>query len=189
MTMRRAVPYLVAALLGVGAALLAACGSTTSGGVPQGDGAVLKGQLEDVRQRVAAGQCDGLSSQLRDVDGAIDGLPQSVDARLVSALRKGSDRLQGTAVSDCNTNHLKAQAETTTTPTLTDTTPTETDTTTVPPDTTTTPPPTATTPPDTTPPDTTTVVPEPPPTPEPAPVPPPPVVSPGGGTPPEIPPP
>jgi hypothetical protein len=190
-TMRRAVPYLVAALLGVGAALLAACGSSTSGGVPAGDAAVLKGQLEDVRQRVADGQCDGLSSQLRDVDSAIDGLPQSVDARLVSALRRGSDRLQGTAVSDCNASRLKAQAKTTTTPTLTDTAPTQTDTTTVPTDTTTTP--TATTPPATTPPDTTTLVPEPPPapepppTPEPAPVPPPPVVGPGGGTPPRIP--
>jgi hypothetical protein len=186
--MRRAVPYLVAALLGIGAALLAACGATTSGGILQGDASVLKGQLEDVRQRVAAGQCDGLSSQLRDVDTAIDGLPQSVDARLVSALRRGSDRLQRTAVSDCNANRLKAQAKTTTTPTLTDTTPTQTDTTTVPSDTTTATTPTTTTPPATTtpPPDTTTLVPEPPPTPEPAPVPPPPVVGPGGGTPPQV---
>jgi hypothetical protein len=185
MTMRRAVPYLVAALLGVGAASLAACGnSTTTGGIPQGDASVLKGQLEDVRQRVADGQCDGLSGQLRDVDQAIDGLPQSVDARLVSALRRGSDRLQSTAVSDCNANRLEKQAATT--PTETNTTPPET--TTTPPETTTTPPETTTTPPPTTttPPPTETIVPEPPPAPEPAPVPPPPVVSPGGGTPPEI---
>ena len=186
MTMRRAVAYLVAALLGVGAASLAACGNSgTTGGVPQGDAAVLKGQLEDVRRRVADGQCDGLASQMRDVDQAIDGLPQSVDARLVSALRRGSDRLQRNAVDDCNTNRLEQQAATTTTPAVTETTPTET----TPPETTTTPPETTTTPPETTPepPPTETIVPEPPPAPEPDPVPPPPVVSPGGGTPPEIP--
>ena len=77
MTVRRVLPHLLAAVLGVSAALLAACGSTTSGGVPQGDASVLKGQLEDVRQRVADGQCGGLSGQLRDVDTAIDGLPHT----------------------------------------------------------------------------------------------------------------
>ena len=184
MTVRRALPYLLAAVLGVGAALLAACGSSTSGGVPQGDASVLKGQLEDVRQRVADGQCDGLSAQLRDVDTAIDGLPRSVDARLVSALRRGSDRLQRTAVADCNLNNTPTQTETTTTPTETETATTPPETTTTPPETTTTPPQTTTTPPatTTTPPPTTTPVPT-----TPAPVPPPPVVSPGGGTPPQIP--
>ena len=184
MTVRRALPYLLAAVLGVGAALLAACGSSTSGGVPQGDASVLKGQLEDVRQRVADGQCDGLSAQLRDVDTAIDGLPRSVDARLVSALRRGSDRLQRTAVADCNLNTTPTQTETTTTPTETETATTPPETTTTPPETTTTPPQTTTTPPatTTTPPPTTTPVPT-----TPAPVPPPPVVSPGGGTPPQIP--
>jgi hypothetical protein len=181
-TVRRALPYLLAALLGVGAALLAACGASTTGGVPQGDASVLKGQLEDVRQRVADGQCSGLSAQLRDVDTAIDGLPRSVDARLVSALRGGSDRLQRTAVADCNLNNTPTQTQTATTPTETATTPPET--TTAPPPTTTTPPPTTTTPPatTTTPPPTATIEPVPPP---PAPVPPPPpVVTPGGGTPP-----
>jgi hypothetical protein len=183
-TVRRALPYLLAALFGVGAALLAACGSSTTGGIPQGDASVLKGQLEDVRQRVADGQCEGLSAQLRDVDTAIDGLPRSVDARLVSALRRGSDRLQRTAVSDCNLNNTPTQTQTATTPVETTTAPPET--TTTPPQTTTTPPATTTTPPQTTttPPPTATIEPVPPP---PAPVPPPPVVGPGGGTPPQVP--
>jgi hypothetical protein len=150
--------------------------------VPAGDASVLKGQLEDVRQRVDDGQCDGLSAQLRQVDNAIDGLPRSVNARLVRALSNGSTRLRSTAVTDCNVNRAKTQTETTptettTTPTETTTTPPETttaptDTTTVPPATTTTPPPTATIeipPVDTTP------------------VPPPPAVGQGGGTPPVIP--
>jgi hypothetical protein len=184
--MRHLLPYLLALTLGVGAALLVACGSSTSGGVPAGDASVLKGQLEDVRQRVDAGQCDGLSGQLRQVDSAIDGLPRSVDARLVTALRDGSTRLQRTAVTDCNANRVQTQTqttppETTTTPPATTTTPP--DTTTVPPDTTTVPPDTTTTPAATT---TLEIPPAPPPTTTPVP-PPPPAANPNGGTPPQIP--
>jgi hypothetical protein len=180
MTMRRFLPHLLALALGVGAALLVACGSSTSGGVPSGDASVLKGQLEDVRQRVADGQCDGLSDQLRQVDTAIDGLPRSVDARLVKALSDGSTRLRQIAVNNCNDNRLATQ--TNTTPPVTTTTPPAT--TTTPPQTTTTPPATTTTPPQTTttPADTTTI--EIPPAPV---VPPPPPADPGGGTPPVIP--
>jgi TolA-binding protein len=182
--MRRLLPGLLALALGVGAALLVACGSSTSGGVPAGDGSVIKGQLDDVRQRVADGQCDGLSDQLRQVDSAIDGLPRSVDARLVKALSDGSTRLRSKAVNDCNDN--RASTQTQTTPPATTTAPPAT--TTTPPETTTTPPETTTSPPETTttPPPTATF--ETPPPPEPAPVPPPPpAVNPGGGTPPEIP--
>lgn len=179
--MRRFLPGLLALALGVGAALLVACGSSTSGGVPSGDGSVIKGQLDDVRQRVADGQCDGLSGQLREVDSAIDGLPRSVDARLVKALSDGSTRLRSNAVNDCNDNHAATQTQTVPTQTAT---PVQTDT--VAPETTTTPPDTTTTPPETTttPPPTATIETPPP---EPAPVPPPPPIGPGGGTPPEIP--
>jgi hypothetical protein len=178
MTMRRGLPHLVALMLGIGAALLAACGSSTRGGIPSADAASIKGQLEDVRTRVADGSCDGLARELRQVNTAIDNLPRSVDNRLVSALRDGADRLQSAAVSDCNANSVPTQTETTP-PETTTTTPPET--TTPPPETTTTPPETTTTPPETTttPPQTTTT--------PPAPAPPPPVVGPGGGTPPTIP--
>jgi len=181
--MRRALPHLLALTLGVSAALLAACGSTTSGGIPRGDASVIKGQLEDVRQRVNDGQCDGLASQLRDVDQAIDGLPRSVDARLVSSLRDGADKLQNTAISECNLNN--SPTETTTTPTTTETTPTVTETTpteTVPTETV----PTETVPTETTPTPDPTPTPVPTPTPDPT-VPPPPPVNPGGGASPEIP--
>jgi hypothetical protein len=181
-TVRRGLPHVIALVLGVAAALLAACGSSTRGGIPAADASDIKGQLEDVRTRVADGNCDGLTRELRDIDSAIDGLPQSVDNRLVSALRDGADRLKTAAVTDCNDNSVPTQTETTppeTTPTQTDTTPTETQTT--PTETTTTPPETTTQPPTTT-----LLPPEPPPEPAPAP-PPPPVVSPGGGTPPTIP--
>jgi hypothetical protein len=187
MIVRRALPYLLALTLGIAAALLAACGSSTTGGIQQGDGSVLKGQLEDVRQRVADGQCDGLAAQLRDVDTAIDALPRSVDARLISALRNGSDRLQANAVIDCNDNRNAKTTSTQTTqtqtqtqtavPTQTATTPTQTvPTETAPTETVAPPPPPATVPTPTTPTPTT-----------PAPAPPPPAANPGGGTPPQIP--
>jgi septal ring-binding cell division protein DamX len=180
-TLRRGLPHLIALILGIGAALLAACGSSTRGGIPAADASDLKGQLEDVRTRVAGGNCDGLARELRDVNTSIDALPRSVDNRLVSALRNGADRLQTRAVQDCNNN--RAATQTTTTPP--DTTPTQTQTETTPTPTATTPPETTTTPPDTTTqPPTTTLPPEPPQVPVP---PPPPVVSPGGGTPPTVP--
>jgi hypothetical protein len=178
--MIRTLPYLLALVLGVGAALLAACGQTTRGGIPAADASGLKRQLDNVRQRVADGRCDQLAGQLREVNNRIDELPRSVDARLVKALRNGADRLQRRAVEDCNANSVPT--ETQTTPTVTETVPTQTET--APPETTTTPPETTTTPPDTTtiPPPPTTTEPVPPPEP-----PAPPPASPGGGTPPEIP--
>jgi hypothetical protein len=177
--MIRTLPYLLALLLGVGAALLAACGETTRGGIPAADAAGLKRQLEGLRERVADGRCEQLAGQLRKVNTRIDELPRSVDARLVRALRNGADRLQRRAVEDCNANAVPTETETT--PTETTTAPPET--TTAPPDTTTTPPETTTAPPDTTttPPETTTTPPVTPPEP-----PAPPPANPGGGTPPVI---
>lgn len=185
MTMRRGLPYLVALALGIGAALLAACGSGTRAGIPSAHASDIKGQLEDVRSRVSDGNCDNLSSELRDVNESIDNLPRSVDNRIVSELRDGADRLQVAAVRDCNENAASTRTQTETTPP--ETTPTQTETETTPPETTTTTPPqTTTTPPatTTTPPPTTTPAPEPPA--EPAP-PPPPAITPGGGTPPTVP--
>jgi hypothetical protein len=181
--MRRGLPHLVALTLGIGAALLAACGSGTRAGIPSSDASGIKGQLEDVRSRVSDGKCDNLSSELRDVNEAIDNLPRSVDNRIVTELRDGADRLQVAAVRDCNDNSAATQTETT--PPETTTQPPQT--TTQPPETTTQPPETTTQPPETTTqPPTTTFAPAPPPEPAPA-APPPPVVSPGGGTPPTVP--
>jgi TolA-binding protein len=175
--MIRTLPYLLALLLGAGAALLAACGETTRGGIPAADASGLKRQLENVRERVADGRCEELSGQLREVNTRIDELPRSVDARLVRALRNGADRLQRRAVEDCNANSVPTPTQTA--PAVTETAPPET--TTAPPETTTAPPETTTTPPET------TTAPPPPATVEPVPPPEPPPASPGGGTPPVIP--
>lgn len=183
MTVRRVLPYVLAALLGVGCALLAACGGSTEAGIPATDAEDLKSQITDVRQAVESGRCSDVPGQLRQVDDAIDDLPASVDDQLVNNLRDGADRLLGIARDECD-----APTETTTTETVTtdttETPPEPVETTTAPAETTTSETPTTTTP-----------APQPPPAPEPAPqpeptpppAPPPPAGTPGGGTPPEVP--
>jgi len=151
--MPRPLPYFLALALGVGAALLVACGGGTESGIPAAIAGDLKSQIEDVQQAVEDRRCEDVSGQLRQVDDSIDDMPASVDERLRQSLRDASDTLRRTAVSECN------KAETTTTETNpTQTQPTQTqaqtqaqtaapETTTVPPETTTTPPPTAVPPP------------------------------------------
>lgn len=182
MTVRPVLPYVLSALLGVGCALLAACGGRTDAGIPAADAEGLKSQITDVRQAVESGRCSDVPGQLRQVDDAIDDLPASVDDQLVNNLRDGADRLLSVARDECDAS----PTETTTTETATtETTQTETtQTQTEPVETTTTPPPTTTTVAPTT---TQPPPPAPPPAPEPQPEPTPPAGTPGGGTPPEIP--
>ena len=178
MSVRRILPYLLAALLGVGAALLAACGEGASGGIPSANAGDLKSQITDVEQAVQDNRCSDVPGQLRQVDEGIDDLPPSVDEQLVANLRDGADRLRRLAAEECN---AAPQEPTQTETTEVEPTPTQTETTaptTTPAETT----PTATAPP----PPTTT--PAPPPEPAPAPEPPPPPAgTPGGGVEPELP--
>jgi len=168
--MRRPLPYLVALVLGVGAAALVACSDKPQNGVPANAASSLKGQLEDVRGTVDSAKCDRLSRELRSVITRIDALPSTVDAQLRQRLSDGYDTLKKQGLRECNEN--RADEQTTTTETQTSTTPTTTAT----PTTTTPKTPTATTPPTTTP---TKPVPPPP-------VQPPPPGGEGGGTPPVI---
>lgn len=181
MSVRRILPHLLAAVLGVGAALLAACGSGPTGGIPAANAGDLKSQIEDVRQAVEDNRCSDVPGQLRQVDEGIDDLPPSVDEQLVTNLRDGADKLRTLAADECR-DAPQETTETETTPTETTetvTAPTETET--APTETTE----TETTPTDTTPQETT---PQPAPPPEPAPAPPPPPAgTPGGGVKPEVP--
>lgn len=177
MSVRRLLPHLLAALLGVGAALVAACGSGTTGGIPSANAGDLKSQIVDVRQAVEDGRCSDVPGQLRQVDDGIDDLPSSTDEQLVTNLRDGADTLRRLAAEECEAPTETTETETT--PVETQTTQETTPTQTTPAETTTTPPPTTTAPPPTTP--------QPPPAPEPEPEPAPPPGTPGGGTEPEIP--
>jgi len=152
--MRVALPYLLAAVLGVGCGVLAACGG--SGGdrsalIPQRSADRLKSALSDVRSAVDDGNCEAATRAIVRARGILVNLPQAVDDRLVARLRQGIDNLQQIAPQQCQQDTTPAQStttETTRTTTPTDTTPTDT----TPTDTT----PTDTTPTSTTPPTTST---------------------------------
>jgi len=188
-SVRRALPYVLALSLGMSTALLAACGGGgTKGGIPSASAGELKSQITDVGQAVDDRRCDDVPGQLKQVDEGIDQLPGTTDTQLVSALREGAEHLRGRAVEECEDAETETTEttpeETETTETLpqeeeqpTETTPTETTqtpTTTTPPPP---PPPTGGTPP---------VTPPPPPPVTPTPPQPQPPVSPGGGVTPEI---
>src|SRR4051794_6606696 len=188
MSVRRALPYVLALLLGMSSALLAACGGgSTKGGIPSASAGELKSQITDVGQAVDDGRCSDVQGQLRQVDQGIDQLPKTTDRQLVNALRDGATRLRRVAVDECDPDAGTPTTTTETTPTETtptQTQPEQTPTQTLPTQTTETP--TTTTPPPPPPPATTPTPPAP--TPPPVTPPPPPPVSPGGGVTPVIPP-
>jgi len=164
--MRSALPFLLAAVLGVATAALAACGGSgdRSDLIPPRSADRLTSALADVRQAVDDHQCDAAEQAIARARGVLVNLPRAVDDRLVARLRDGLDNLQKIAPQQCQEQTTTSTQTTTqdTTPTATtptdttptdttstDTTPTDTTPTTTTPTTgtTTTPPPTTTTPP------------------------------------------
>jgi hypothetical protein len=153
----RALPYLLAFVLGLGGAFgLSACGQTKSKAlIPAAQAGPLKEDFQRVGRAVAADDCPAASRALADARAKIDSLPSRTSQRLRARLIEGLGRLADQAAAECVENGQTEQ--TTTVPTTT--TPAETTTTeTVPPETTTTEPPPTTT---TEPPPTTTVAPPP----------------------------
>ena len=136
MTVRRTLPFLLAALLGVGAALLAACGSNGDGRIPAASASDLKREIGHVRKAVEGDRCADVSGQLRQVDEGIDDLPPTVDDQLPNSLRDGVNRLLSAARDECDDTPTETTTETTETvpeETTTETAPTETETTPPPP--------------------------------------------------------
>ena len=132
MRMRVALPYLLAAVLGVGCGVLAACGG--SGGdrsalIPQRSADRLKSALSDVQSAVDDGNCQAAARAIVRARGILVNLPQAVDDRLVARLRQGIDNLQQIAPQQCqqqDTTSTPSTTQTTTQTTPTDTTPTDT---------------------------------------------------------------
>jgi hypothetical protein len=171
--MRLALPYMLAAVLGVGCAALAACGSSgdRSALIPQRSAARMKSALSDVRSAVHNHDCEAAARALARARGVLVNLPQAVDNSLVARLRDGIDNLEQIAPEQCQqqdttptqstTTQTTTQSTTTattptattttgttptsTTPTTTTTTPTQTTTTTAPTTSTAAPPPANTT--------------------------------------------
>ena len=130
--MRVALPYLLAAVLGVGCGVLAACGGSgdRSALIPQRSADRLKSALSDVQSAVDDGNCQAAARAIVRARGILVNLPQAVDDRLVARLRQGIDNLQQIAPQQCQqqdtTSTPSTTTQTTTQTTPTDTTPTDT---------------------------------------------------------------
>lgn len=117
----RALPLLLAALLGVGAAFLVACGDR-NGLIPAGDAARIKSDLSAVSSAVDAGNCDAAGVAATRVRGDILKLPGTVDSALVDRLNQGASALSSRAPVQCTQAQTQSTATTATTDTTTDTT-------------------------------------------------------------------
>jgi hypothetical protein len=138
---RRALPYVIALILGVAASVGVGCGDRSKL-VPPSQASNLKAQLAQIKSDIDAGRCTGLTDKLRRLHADAASLGPPVDRSLRSRINDGVRALEQTAARDCAS--AAAATQTTTTDTVTtDTTPTATV-------------PTDTTPTDTTPADTTT---------------------------------
>jgi hypothetical protein len=125
---------LLAALLGVLAALLISCSSSGKGLIPTGDAGPLQSDFEAVARAAESGDgsCAATESALLKTDQDFAALPSSVDSGLHNTLRQGIENLRARSLELC-AQPLPLPATTTTpkttTSTTTETTPTVTQTT------------------------------------------------------------
>ena len=147
----QALPYLLAFVLGLGAAGLAACGAKTNPAmIPAASAEALKEDLDAVLVAIEDEDCDAAEDAIAQVETDLLELPSGTSDRLEKRLRDALGRLKEQSAEECE----KEATTATTPPTVTTTTvPTITTTEPVPTTPPTTPPPT--TPPPTTPPPTT----------------------------------
>ncbi|HEX4564937.1 MAG TPA: hypothetical protein VH115_10810 [Solirubrobacteraceae bacterium] len=138
----RAARTLLAAALGVAAALLVSCSSSGGGLIPSANAGPLREDFEAVVRAAERGNgnCSETESALAKTEVDFSGLPASVSSELRSTLRRGIDNLKLRARALCsqplpqstNTTSTQTTPTTTTTPTTpttttsTQTTPTQT---------------------------------------------------------------
>jgi hypothetical protein len=139
MTMRAFLRLFLAALLGVSAAALLACGSSGNGLIPASAAGPLQSDFETVAQAAQSGEgsCTATEAALAKTDQDYAALPSTIDAGLRNTLRQGISNLRSRALALC-AQPLAQSTVTSTTPKTT-TTPPPTTTTTTPPSTATTP--------------------------------------------------
>ncbi|MDX6665305.1 MAG: hypothetical protein QOG68_1511, partial [Solirubrobacteraceae bacterium] len=125
----RALPYLLALLLGAGAAGLTACGQATNPAmVPASNADQLKADLDDVGAAISAQDCARSATALSQLQTDLSQLPRGTSKRLVSALRNAAATLATQSAKECQqkTSTQTTPTVTTVTTTTTDTTPTTT---------------------------------------------------------------
>jgi hypothetical protein len=135
----------LAAMLGVAATLLVACGSSSGKLIPVADSGPLQGDFETVvvDAESANGKCSTTEAALVKTEQDFNALPASVDSGLRDTLRQGIDNLRARALALCaqplaqttptnTTSQPTTSTSTATTPTTTPSTTTPTTTSTTP---------------------------------------------------------
>jgi len=123
----------LAGLLGVAAALLVSCGSSSNGLIPAGNAGPLQSDFEEVALAAqnGNGSCAATAAAIRKTEQDSSALPSTIDPGLRSRLSQGIANLRTRALILCAQPHPQATSTSTsprTTPT-TSTTPTVTQTT------------------------------------------------------------
>ncbi|HEX5225060.1 MAG TPA: hypothetical protein VFW29_08015 [Solirubrobacteraceae bacterium] len=146
--LRTGLRVLLAAVLGLSAALLVSCGGSGKGLIPTADAGPLQSDFEAVSEaaQTGDGDCTATETALAKTEQDYDALPTSVDAGLRTRLREGITNLHGRALALCTQPIATPTTGTTATTTTTATTPTTTTPTTTATSTTPATPPPATTP-------------------------------------------
>jgi len=112
---------LLACSLGVGAALLVACGSSNKSLIPAASAGPLTEDVEAVEAAAKNGNCGDTNTKLGKLEGDFVALPSTVNRGLRNTLRQGITNLRKVASELCaqrlvNTNTNTTQTKTETTP-------------------------------------------------------------------------
>lgn len=104
MTVSSPLRLLAAALLGLSAALLVACGGSGKGLIPEANAGPLRSDFEAVAQAAQSGHgsCAGTERALTKTEGDLRALPASVDPGLRSRLQQGVSNLHRRALEMCS---------------------------------------------------------------------------------------
>ena len=108
----------LAAVLGVGAALLVACGASSSQLIPAGNAGPLQSDFDAIASSVRGGDCVATKQGVQQAQQDLAALPGTVNARLLATLTTGVRTLAARAGTECRQN---AAALTTSVPTQTQT--------------------------------------------------------------------
>jgi hypothetical protein len=120
MRMRTLLRLVPAALLGVGAAVLVACGSSGKGLIPTAYAGPLQSDFQAVVRAAQEGNgdCSATDAQIRKTERDLHALPASVDGGLRGRLEEGVENLAARARVLCS-QPLEQTTTTATTPTTT----------------------------------------------------------------------
>jgi outer membrane biosynthesis protein TonB len=87
---------------GLGALVLAGCGSTNTALIPQSEADQLTALVREAGDAAAAGECDAARRAVREAEQQLAGLPRKTDKRLKTNLRDWLDHLDAKIASNCS---------------------------------------------------------------------------------------